>query len=356
MIDRSLFNVEDFLVDNTFQLYCAGTDKLCITYWENYIKQHPEQDHVIKEARRLYTILSGNKKPLNQQIEVLRENLPLPEEQHIVPIRKNYTWLRVAAAVLLIAGLSILYKGRQQAPAIKKNLVAHFVTGGGERKKITLLDGSVVLLNAKSSLTVNEDFNESKREVNLVGEAFFDVKHNKNKPFQVHTTDFDINVLGTSFNVKVYPDEATSEAVLIKGLIVMEGKGSKGSSIVLKPSQKVTFYKKELAQPGTRATAKPAVNRPQITINQYTVVNDSTIVEMAWTRNQLEILDQGFCDLKNVLERWYDVDIKFADKDVERYRFTATFNGETIEEVLIALQKAEHFKYEIKGKQITISK
>lgn len=356
MIDRSLFNVEDFLVDNTFQLYCAGTDKLCIAYWENYIKQHPEQDHVIKEARRLYTILSGNKKPLNQQLEVLKENLPLIENQHIIPIRKNYTWLRIAAAVILIAAVSILYRNSQKVQVPKKNLIARFITGGGERKKITLLDGSVVLLNAKSSLTVNEDFNESKREVNLVGEAFFDVKHNKNKPFQVHTSDFDINVLGTSFNVKVYPDEATSEAVLIKGLIVMEGKGNKGSSIIMKPSQKVTFYKKEIARPGIKTTAKSANSQPQITINQYTKVNDSTIVEMAWTRNQLEILDQSFCDLKSVLERWYDVDIRLTDKDIEKYRFTATFNKETIEEVLIALQKAEHFKYEIKGKQITISK
>jgi transmembrane sensor len=356
MIDRSLFNVEDFLVDNTFQLYCAGADKLCIAYWENYIKQHPEQDHVIKEARRLYTILSGNKKPLNQQLETLKENVLPSEEQHIIPIRKNYTWLRIAAAVLLIAGVTIVYKSSREADPPKKNLIARFITGGGERKKIILSDGSVVLLNAKSFLTVNEDFNESKREVNLVGEAFFDVKHNKDKPFQVHTSDFDINVLGTSFNVKVYPDEATSEAVLIKGVIVMEGKGSKGNSIVMKPSQKVTFYKKELARPGIKTTAKAANSRPQITINQYTKVNDSTIVEMAWTRNQLEILDQSFCDLKSVLERWYDVDIKFADKDIERYRFTATFNGETIEEVLIALQDAEHFKYEIKGKQITISK
>lgn len=356
MIDRSLFNVEDFLVDNTFQLYCAGTDKLCIAYWENYIKQHPEQDHVIKEAQRLYTILSGNKKPLNQQLEVLKENLSLSEEQSGTPMRRNYTWLRIAAAVLLIAGVSIIYRNSRQADLPKKNLIARFITGGGERKKIILSDGSVVLLNAKSTLTVNEDFNESKREVNLVGEAFFDVNHDKSKPFQVHTSDFDINVLGTSFNVKVYPDEATSEAVLIKGVIVMEGKGSKGNSIIMKPSQKVTFYKKELARPGIKTTAKPADSHPQITINQYTKVNDSTIVEMAWTRNQLEILDQSFCDLKSVLERWYNVEIKFADKDIERYRFTATFNGETIEEVLIALQDAEHFKYEIKGRQITISK
>lgn len=356
MIDRSLFNVEDFLVDNTFQLYCAGKDKLCTTYWERYIEAHPEQEAVIKEARHLYSILSGNKKPLNKQLEVLRENMHFPEDNKIVPIRKNYSWLRIAAAVFIVAGVLIFYRTNLKVQAPGKSLVTHFATKGGEHKRITLLDGSVVLLNAKSSLTVTSGFNEKKREVNLVGEAFFDIVHNKDIPFQVHTSDFDINVLGTSFNVKVYPGEPTSEAVLIKGLIVMEGKGSKGNSIVLKPSQKVTFYKRETVHPVTKAVAKPASARPQITINQYTLVNDTTIAEMAWTQNRLEILDQSFCELKGVLERWYDVDIKLTDRDIEKYRFTAAFNQETIEEVLTALQKAEHFKYEIKGKQITISK
>jgi len=356
MIDRSLFNVEDFLVDNTFQLYCAGTDKLCTAYWENYIQQHPEQERVIAEAKRLYVILSGNKKQVNLQVESMRQEITTPEVPVVKAVRSNYLWLQIAAAVVVLLGVSIFYQDNLREKAVEKNLVTRFSTKSGERKKITLADGSVVLLNAKSSLRIDTDFNCTKREVHLIGEAFFDVVHQDKKPFQVHTSDFDINVLGTSFNVKVYPDEVTSEAVLIKGLIVMEGRGTKGSSITLRPSQKVTFYKKEIAQPGLKPGGRTVAAHPQIAINQYTKVNDSTIVEMAWTQNRLEILDQSFGDLKQVLERWYDVNITLTDSETEKYRFTAAFNGETIEEVLTALQKAEHFKYEIKGKQITISK
>jgi transmembrane sensor len=355
MIDRSLFNVEDFLVDNTFQLYCAGKDKLCIAYWENYIKAHPEQKAIINEARRLYVILSGHKKPLNKQLDLIKENIQPQKEPDIIPMRRSYTWLKIAAAVLLVLGAGFLYRSTIQHTKPDVNLITHFSTKAGERKKITLPDCTVILLNSKSTLSLNKDFNVNNREVSLIGEAFFDVTHNKDKPFKVHTVDFDINVLGTIFNVKVYPDEATSEAVLIKGLIVMEGAGSRGNSITLKPSQKVTFYK---TLPATLKGkfSKPTVKYPEIAINRYTKVNDSTIVEMAWTQNRLEIVDQTFGELKNTLERWYNVEIIFTDKELEKYRFTATFNKENIVEVLMALQDAEHFKYEIKGNQIIISK
>lgn len=355
MVDRSLFNVEDFLVDNTFQLYCAGTDKLCIAYWENYIQQHPEQEVVIKEAKRLYVILSGNKKPLNRQMETLKNNMELSNKTLVSNRHSKYLWIKIAAAILLLLAAGIFYRSSIKEKSVNQEPVTSFATKGGERKRITLTDGSVILLNARSSLTVKECFNDSRREVNLVGEAYFDVVHNDKKPFQVHTSDFDINVLGTSFNVKAYPEEETSEAVLIKGLIVMESKG-KGSSITMKPSQKVTFYKKRQPVEATRPTRARALQTPEIIINHYTKLNDSIIAEVAWTQDRLEISDQSFMDIKGVLERWYDVEINFTDKEVEKYRFTASFLSENIEQALLALQKAEHFKYEINGKQITISK
>jgi transmembrane sensor len=355
MIDRSLFNIEDFLVDNTFQLYCAGKDKLCITYWENYIKAHPEQEATINDAKRLYMILSGHKKPLNSQVDSIRQRMDFDQESFTVPIRKSYTWLKIAAAILLISSIVLVYHNNTQTLKPIANLVTNYKTNGAERKKITLPDGTVILLNAKSTLQLNKSFNVKNREVTLVGEAFFDVTHDKNNPFKVITSDFNINVLGTTFNVKAYPDEPTSEAVLIKGIIVMESNRDGGNSITLKPSQKVVFYKTLPVLPNAKQQT-PTVKGPEITINSYTKTNDSTIVEMAWTDNRLEIQDQSFAELKKTLERWYNVEILFTDAEIEKYHFTATFKNENLVEVLRALQSAEHFKYEIKGNKVIISK
>jgi transmembrane sensor len=355
MIDRSLFNIEDFLVDNTFQLYCAGKDKLCITYWENYIKAHPEQEGTINEAKRFYMILSGHKKPLNSQLELMKKEIQTEQGHRIIPIKRYYTWFKVAAVFILISAGIVWYRNDKVQTRAIQGLITNYNTNGAERKRITLPDGTVIVLNAKSSLKLNNDFNINNREVTLVGEAFFDVTHDKNKPFRVLTSDFDINVLGTIFNVKAYPDEATSEAVLIKGVIVMEGNKNKGNSITLKPSQKVTFYKVLSEMPNTKQKNLP-VKYPEITINSYTKKNDSTIVEMAWIQNRLEIQDQSFSDLKKTLERWYNIEIVFTDKEIEKYHFTATFKDESLAQVLYALQCAEHFKYEIKGNQVIISK
>lgn len=363
MIDRSHFNAEDFLVDNTFQLYCAGQDKRCMAFWEAYIKAHPEQIEVIEEAKRLYVILSGNKKPLNTQIDKLKASIEseknLKEEVAVVSIRKKYSWLKIAAAILIVAGVAaFLYTNihPKETLPIEQEYVSHFSSKEGERKKITLSDGSTVLLNFRSSLSLHKDFNKNTREVELIGEAFFDVAKNKDKPFVVHTSDFDINVLGTSFNVKVYPEDATSEAVLIEGLIVMEPKVNEGSSITMKPSQKVTFYKTKPFLPANQKVISKIPQVQEIAINQYTQNEDNSIAEMAWTQNRLEIMDESFGDLKNELERWYNVQINFNDKEVEGYRFTATFANKNIKEVLNALQKAKHFNYEIKENQIMISR
>lgn len=355
MVDRSKFNAEDFLVDSTFQQYCAGTDKLCIGYWEKYINAHPEQAAVIAEAKKLYVILSGNKRPLNKQTESLKENM-FPEEK-VVKLNR-YLWLKIAAALVLVLGSVLVYntyfKYNNTKNAVQE--VYTFTTKSGERKKIKLQDGTTVLLNAKSLLSVNKGFNDQFREVTLTGEAFFDVAHDKNKPFKVHTTDFNINVLGTAFNVKAYPDETTSEATLIRGLITMEAVNGNGGTITLKPSQKVTFYKSVAPQQKSKLL-KPTALQPEITINHYTKIKDSTIVETAWTQNRIEIYDQDFDEIKNVLEKWYNVEIRFTDPSIEKYRFTATITNESIEQVLQALKDTENnFKYEIKGKQVTISK
>lgn len=352
MIDRSHFNSEDFLVDSTFQQYCAGTDKLCVGYWEKYIKAHPEQAEVITEAKKLFFILSGNKQPINNQLDSFKENFNTAPKTFKI----NPSWLKIAAAILLIGFIGFIYQNYNNKKSDETVAVAQvFKTKTGERKKITLSDGTTVLLNAKSSLSISKDFNTKLREVVLTGEAYFDVVHNKEKPFQVHTAEFNINVLGTSFNVKAYPDEVTSEATLINGLITMEAVNGNGGTITLKPSQKVTFYK-NLPQTQAKKVLKPASTRPEITINHYTVIKDSTIVETAWTKNRIEIYDQDFDEIKGVLEKWFNVEIKFADPEIEKYRFTATFINENIDQVMSTLQKVENFKYEIKGNQVIISK
>ncbi|GGI28657.1 FecR family protein [Pedobacter mendelii] len=281
------------------------------------------------------------------------------KQETLIPLRARKLKLMirwgVAASIMLVAGLSVAYFniGSILSPGHTISVAKlKFETRNGEKKRIVLPDGTVVILNVKSSLTLYNDFGQNNRAVTIVGEALFDVVHKKNKPFKVHTKDFNINVLGTLFNIKAYANDKTSEATLLRGLISMQSTQNLQKIIMLKPSQKVTFS--NIGQ--FDYTAKRKNTAPKITIDTYTELPDSIIVETAWTKNRLEIQDQDLKGIANLLERTFDVNIIINDAAVEGYKYTATFTTETIFDVLNTLKKSKHFNYQMRGGTIIITK
>jgi transmembrane sensor len=359
MINNKYENVEDFLIDNTFQEYCAGGNEQCIQYWNNYLHKHPEQEGTMMQAKRLYHILVGNKKPLNAQVDKLKADIRALAPMAPVSKFQFSFWIKTAAALIILAGgllWGIQHTNTKEISSTSADVT--YITANGEKKTVELADGSKVTLNAGSKLFMDKGFNVDERHVHLTGEAFFDVSSDKEKPFVVHTQDFDIRVLGTSFNVKAYPEETTSEAVLIHGLIEMKSKRGNENLVILKPNQKVTIYKAEEKMANKESIKKVKKSQlKEIAIQDLEPEEDHlTLPDVAWKENRLEIIDQDFSSLQHVLERWYDVEIQLQDQHLQDYRFTATFNRESIDQVLSALQKVEPFKYTIYGKKITIYK
>jgi len=365
MSQKDYKQLEDFLIDDTFQKYCSGEDKNCILYWQQYCLNHPEQVEMILKAKRLYQILVGNRKSIHEQMERLKTDLQnTPIES--APIRQ-ITWQKwgaiAAVFVALVAG-GLWYYSRPTnaiAPQAITNVGQVYQTKKGEKKTFELIDGSTVTLNSASKLELSSDFNGELRLVRLVGEGYFQVAKNKEKPFMVQASDFDIKVLGTTFNVKSYPEEPTAEAVLVEGAIEMKSKGQRENSVVIKPNQKITIFKNqtELAVNASKGN-KPTLSKlpiKEIAIENIPVMESNTteIPDIAWKENRLEIVDQDFESLRRTLERWYDVDIQLQSEELKSYRFTATFSKENITQVLSALQKVEPFKFELYGKKITIS-
>lgn len=357
MINTRYENVEDFLIDNTFQQYCSGENKQCVLYWNNYLLNHPEQTETIMQAKRLFHILVGNKKPLHTQVEKLKteieaSSLSSPIKKFRLPI-----WVKtVAALTVMTVGIYWTMQRWKPEPTTIDHSAITYTTANGEKKVLQLTDGSKIILNAGSRLSLEEGFNKSERHVHLTGEAFFDVREDKNKPFIVHTQDFDIRVLGTSFNVKAYPEESTSEAILIEGLIEMHSKRGSENSMIIKPNQKVIVYK-AIETPDKTASIRKIKKSPlkEIAIQEVAAEDEQMLLaDVAWKENRLEIVDQDFASLKKVLERWYNVEIELNGQQLEDIRFTATFNKEGIEQVLDALKKVQPFNYKIYGKKITI--
>ncbi|WP_299548757.1 FecR domain-containing protein [Seonamhaeicola sp.] len=203
----------------------------------------------------------------------------------------------------------------------------------GKVFQITLSDGTKVHLNAGSSIRYPVYFIKDKnRIVYLEGEAYFDVVKNSEQPFIVKTDNMNIEVLGTKFNVSSYPEDPSINTVLVEGSVSINSDKNKNNTI-LKPGHKADWKKQ---------SGKVLVN------------NVDTSIYTAWIEGRIVFEHMPFENILVKLERHYDISITNNNLDLAKETFTASFDIESIEQVLKAFSKNYHFTYTINQDQITI--
>lgn len=275
-----------------------------------------------------------------------------------------FTFNKIAfAAVLIICMMGgwLLLNSRKSS---EKELYAaekigEIQTRKGARTKIKLPDGSDVWLNAGSKLNYDKNFDGDLREVYLAGEAYFDVVHNAQKPFIIHTSKIDVKVLGTQFNVKAYEEDKTTETSLIKGSVEVFLKNDPSKKYLLKPNQKLVLSNESLLVKEKPASVPGNVNpvtfNPKAEITELSYLNDAkTDVESSWTRNILSFEDEQFSEVAKKMERWYDVTIRFKNKRWEREYISGSFEQESLEQAMKALKYSTGFNFKTEGKIITV--
>jgi ferric-dicitrate binding protein FerR (iron transport regulator) len=258
-------------------------------------------------------------------------------------------------SVVIVAGIAWLAGIGKSRPAAKKP-VSEISTKYGSKTNIHLPDGSEVWLNSGTRITYDESFGRDTREIRLTGEAFFNVVKDPSKPFIIHTSDMDLKVLGTSFNVKAYPGERSSEASLIHGSLEVSIRARNSEKIILHPNEKIivtsnTIIKDDKKQ--EQSGKEPIVAIKELT--QYEPV-DSIIVETSWVDNKLVFQDESFKEIALKMERWYGTTIGFTDPSVERLRFTGIFEKESLQQALHAMSITAPFSYKVTTNGIIISK
>jgi len=277
--------------------------------------------------------------------------------------RKIVMIMSIAAAVLMVASIywynSVTKRPASSRPfvAAEKNIVS---TRNGSKSTITLPDGSKVWLNAGSVLTYNKDFGGEIREVNLSGEAFFEVMPALSPataqkiPFIIHTQHIDVRVLGTAFNVKAYPSDKQTETSLVHGKVEVLIHNRPEQKITLRPNDKLVVMNDEGNAPLTGKTGT-SHNEPIVSLSKLTYTPaDSLVVETAWVENKLIFDNESFEDVATKMERWYNVEITFSDAKIKQERFTGTFENVTIQQALDYIGVTTPFHYSMQGNKITI--
>jgi transmembrane sensor len=230
----------------------------------------------------------------------------------------------------------------------------------GAKSFITMSDGTKIWLNASSKITYQRNYNQQNRNIYLEGEAYFIVTRNKALPFYVHSSGISIKALGTSFNVKAYPDDKVIETTLVEGMVSIESRGKTGKKekIVIKPNEKASFYKESesfAVEPGINRNETLKENQKPIIERIEVAKKVDTEIYTSWKDKRWIFKKQKLGDFAVMLERLYDVNIIFSDEELKQYSLTGSFNEENLEQVLQAIQLTVPLDYKIHHHEVVFS-
>ncbi len=299
---------------------------------ENWLNQEPENRKLLNDLREIWLTAGIEQNADHYEVEravgQFRQKIRFTGQKAVLPQRIPRL-IRYAAVLLLLIALPLsYYYGKKSTP-----LSGSFTTiscAQGDKTAIVLPDSSQVILNSGSRLTFNNNFQNGPRQVFLDGEAYFSVQKRTQNPFRVKTSDIEVEVLGTKFNLKAYSDEETITTTLVTGCLkVTQG----DNSTLINPNQKLVYNKKS----GNTDLSK---------------INDLA-PETEWKDGRLVFRNQSLEELEHKLERWFDVEIEFADEQVKSRRFTGTLERESILEVISYFGRSKYVAYQIKDNKIT---
>jgi transmembrane sensor len=246
--------------------------------------------------------------------------------------------LKIAASIAIVFILSHLWVNRYQNvdPHDDIQVAAQYVVkenSKGRKSTLFLPDGTVVNLNAASSIKYQENFYDSARVIYLDGEAFFDVAKDA-RPFVVYVDNLSITALGTSFNVNAYSNADEVAVSLASGKVLVEGHSHDGK-LLLEPGQQVRYQK---------ASDK-----------LVKVEGFSARAVCGWKDGIIHFRSAGFPEVVSRLELWYGVKFEINKQSPLLWSYTGEFRNQSLKSVLESLSFSHNFNYQINDTTVMIT-
>lgn len=391
--------IERIIDDPLFYRWVFNPDDQTNQHWDDFILENPEYaDEIMDFKARLFQIQIANAKLNDKEKRRIAKNILLNTiEKKSIRKQNTYTLLFKYAAVAIIffsMGGSLVYfyfqtrirdfnisgiqnfsqistptlilpEGKnvdlyekdskldysqngkiivndkqviESTKKVRENKINQLIIPYGNRSKITLSDNSVVHLNAGSRLFYPSEFSDSKREVLLFGEAFFEISEDKDHPFVVKTSDLSIQVLGTKFNVSAYPEDNVIQTVLTEGKISLRRNDASifEDDIIVMPDQMAWYNKKS-----------QKTNIRKVDVSYYTL----------WKDELVKFSNEDLSRVIKQLERFYNITFSFKNPLDGSIKITGKLNlKEEKEEVfeyisrvaLVEIEKDKANRYIIK--------
>ena len=363
MINYNNFKSADFIGDPDFRAWVFGRKQEGDVDWKNIAAQNPSVSKEMEIARMFLTNIEGKSVSvpdlyIQHFSERILENHRKSVSAVRLPSRRWYglstRLFYMAAAILVTFGVGwyyFTYDQKQSSNALSVSWAAPElklttrVNRSESPELIVLKDGSKITLQPKSSVTYHEPFDGKERNVQLEGEAFFEVVKNSDRPFLVHFNDLTVRVVGTSFNIRSYGKEEGSRVTVKTGKVSVSasraalaqknGTDKLSSAIMLTANQEV-FYKK-------------AQGYFERSIAARTQIVDKAISEQDFVFNETPL-----STIFSKLDKAYGIPIIFDEQQIYGCSLTASLADEPLLEKLNLICKTMKGSYEVIDGQIVI--
>ncbi|MCC5930146.1 MAG: FecR domain-containing protein [Cyclobacteriaceae bacterium] len=338
--------------DKAFINWVIRPDKDSTLYWEKWQESRPDHSETLAKAREFVLRIKFKEYRLSEsENSTLLSNIISSEEPGrfkkltgTKPTHSNdYPYIRTLLRYAAMVSIFILaaYAYRYMQDDVKRlTPQPEPVTFSKTNPKIhksrfSLPDGSIVSLNAESSIDYIFDFQKGEREVFLKGEAFFEVKKNEKYPFIVHAGGIATRALGTSFNIRYFENEPSVNIALLSGRVGMELEKGKldAENTFLLPGEKL-IYQRENG------------------INEK--VKFEPMDDLAWKDGVLVFKNADFDEFVRRLEHWFGVDFSIEGTPKEVWNVNGRFTTETLREILVGVNFTYDIEYSIKGEDVIL--
>ena len=310
-----------------------------------WLKKHPENEKALLQIARIYYVCRTQERivsrdPLKAYWKVdkmLKSQSYLKKYQkkdrYVIFHRIVIELLKVAAIALILLGGNFLLQKDDQMESLPSFQTLY--VPAGQRAELILPDSTKVWLNANSKLVYPTSFKKGIRQVELDGEAYFEVRKNEKLPFDVMTKELNVKVLGTKFNFRNYDEDEEVTVNLLEGKVQLENYVKKMGVNYLSPSEKVTLNK---------LTGEMIISRAEVKNAKE------------WTNGGLFFDEMPLSDIVKELNRSYNVKIHIADEQLTHNRFYALFNRkeQTIYNVLDIITATNQVRYKVEGDSILL--
>lgn len=332
---------EDYLKNEWFQRWVAREeDEEANHYWKNWMKENPDLKEDLIKKRDMVRAMSFQEYTVGQE--------HIDGSWHEVRDSINRTHqsfgfkgiMKIAAAIALLVASVFIWQGNIKIKtdvdnfAYGQNIIKH--AEKGTKLTVQLSDGTKIKLNGGSKLIYPEVFGSQSREVELVGEGFFDVAHETDRPFIVKAGKINTTVLGTRFAVNAMNEEKVQVA-LVSGKVKVENntnkeEGSPCNSMLLEPGMKAVY-------------SDNCLQRSKI----------DKLMDLGWKDGIIAFENSSMRDVVSRLEQWYGVSIELKHAEKISNSFNGVYKNETLPNVLNSIAHSLNFTYRIKKNTVYIN-